>query len=343
MKKILFITGSPNQTSQMHQVATHLMADYDCWFSQIFPNYLSERLVLKTGIMDSMVISDPFRKRSEQYMIENGLRNDYMGKLNRYDMVVLSTDMIVPFRLRYAKTVWVQEGMTDQPTWRTWVTKIFGLPRYACMDTSLNGASNICDIYCAASQGYLDHFVDMGTQRDKIIVTGIPNFDNVAENLVNDFPHRDYVLVATSDVRECYRIDDRPAFLRRCKEIAAGRQLIFKLHPNEKIDRAKREIYEIIGLETLIFSDGNPNHMIANCEELITQYSTLVYVGIILGKKVHSWFDLNELYQKVPIQTGGTSARQIAEICRGYAEFNGTGIEFLRSTTKPSAEAILAA
>ena len=34
-KKILFITGSINQTSQMYQIASHL-GDCDCWFSQIF-------------------------------------------------------------------------------------------------------------------------------------------------------------------------------------------------------------------------------------------------------------------------------------------------------------------
>jgi hypothetical protein len=30
---------------------------------------------------------------------------------------------------------------------------------------------------------------------------------------------------------------------------------------------------------------GNTNEMIANCSELITQYSTVVYVGMVFGKK----------------------------------------------------------
>jgi hypothetical protein len=60
--------------------------------------------------------------------------------------------------------------------------------------------------------------------------------------------------------------------------------------------------------------------MIANCCELITQYSTVVYVGLALGKKVHSYFDLDELKRLAPIQNGGTSAANIAKICRGILQ-----------------------
>ena len=64
-------------------------------------------------------------------------------------------------------------------------------------------------------------------------MTGIPNFDDCRRFLRNDFPHRDYVLVCTSDARETLKRDDREAFLQRAVEIAAGRPLVFKLHPNE--------------------------------------------------------------------------------------------------------------
>lgn len=78
--------------------------------------------------------------------------------------------------------------------------------------------------------------------------------------------------------------------------------------------------------------------MVANCQELITQYSTLVYVGIGLGKKVHSYFDLNELYRLMPDQNGGTSARNIAAICKGYMEFEGCGKEYLAQRKAPKAD-----
>ncbi len=44
----------------------------------------------------------------------------------------------------------------------------------------------------------------------------------------------------TSDTRETFKWDNRRAFLHWVMEIAGGRQLIFKLHPNERWDRSIR-------------------------------------------------------------------------------------------------------
>jgi hypothetical protein len=41
---------------------------------------------------------------------------------------------------------------------------------------------------------------------------------------------------------------------------------------------------------SLVYDVGNTNHMVANSEVVITQYSSVVYVGIALGKEVHSLF-----------------------------------------------------
>ena len=82
----------------------------------------------------------------------------------------------------------------------------------------------------------------------------------------------------------------------------------------------------------MIFTEGATDHMIANCEELITQYSTVVYTGIALGKKVHSYFDVEQLKKLAPVQNGGSSAANIAELCRRYIEFRGSGSEFLKKT-----------
>jgi hypothetical protein len=53
--------------------------------------------------------------------------------------------------------------------------------------------------------------------------------------------------------------------------------------------------------------------MIANCAVLITEYSSCVYVGIALGKEVHSFFDNAELQRLAPVQNNGTSAEKIAQ------------------------------
>jgi hypothetical protein len=57
----------------------------------------------------------------------------------------------------------------------------------------------------------------------------------------------------------------------------------------------------------------------------------VVSIGIALGKKVHSYFDVERLKRLAPVQNGGISAALIACICRRYVEFEGTKDEFLRS------------
>ncbi len=330
-KKILFTIGSPNQTSQMHQISSFLSDEYDCWFSQFYPDYGFEKIPLRAGFLENSIMSGQFKKNADKYLADHGLQSDYMALKNDYDMTVFCTDLIVPRKLRKNKTIFVQEGMVDPMTPWSHIVKASGfLPRYFTMNTALNGSSDQCDVYCVASEGYKNFFSKMGTSREKITVTGIPNFDNIPSFLNNDFPHHDYVLVATSDMRECFKKDDRIGFLNRCKGIVGERKVIFKLHPNEIRERAINEIKSVFGDDSLIYFDGDSNHMIANCQELITQYSTLVYVGIVLGKKVHSYFDLNELYRLVPQQNDATSARKIAEICLRYMEFNGSGEDFLR-------------
>ena len=324
----MFITGSVNQTLQMHQIAAEL-PEFDCWFSQVFTdspflNFLVER----TPLLNGTVMAGQFRENSERYLKNHGLQIDYKARLNTYDLVVFCSDLMVPKRLRVRKTVWVQEGMVDKFTLLSKLVKAFKLPPFLCGNTSLNGSSNICDVFCAASAGYKQYFAKTGTENRKIAVTGIPNYDNLRQFLNNDFPHRNYVMVATTDMRETYRFENRPAFIKEAVKIAAGRPLLFKLHPNEDAKRAEKEIRKYAPAGTLIYNSGNTNHMIANCCELITQYSTVVYTGIILGKKVHSWFNVDELKRLAPVQNNGSSAKKIAQICRAYINHRGTRDSF---------------
>jgi len=307
----------------MHQIAEHLPG-FDCWFSQLFSDSkLMHCLANRTTLLKATVLSGQFRKNSEAYLKHHGLQMDYAARLNNYALVVYCTDMVVPKRMRTVKTIWVQEGMIDKFTPWSRLVKALNLPAFLSGNTSLNGTSNRCDIYCVASEGYRRHFAANGTDEEKIVVTGIPNYDNAVQFLDNNFPYRDYVMVATSDMRETYRRENRKAFIKKAVEIAAGRPLLFKLHPNEKIERAEKEIKKHAPDGTLIFHKGNTDHMIANCCELITQYSTVVYTGIALGKKVHSWFDVEELKRLAPVQNGGMSAKNIAGICRDFMEYKG--------------------
>jgi hypothetical protein len=320
--KILFITGSLNQTSQMHQIAQQL-PDYDCWFSQFFTDWAFPNALIKyTGLLDNTIAAGQFKFKSEAYLTNNNLQIDYRGLKNRYDLVVFCTDLHVPKRFNNTKKVFVQEGMTDKYTLVSIIVKKLNLPAALTGDTSLNGSTNMCDVYCVASEGYKRHFSSLGTNPGKIIVTGMPNYDNVKQHQENDFPYRDYVMVATTDMRETFRKEDRPAFIKESVKIAKGRKMLFKLHPNENFKRAAAEINEYAPKGSLVYQAGNTNQMIANCAELITQYSTVVYVGMALGKKVHSYFNMETLKRLQPVQNGGMSAFNIAQVCRNYVEFN---------------------
>jgi hypothetical protein len=313
-KKILFVVGSLNQTTQMHQISRFLDTEFDCYFTQFYPSGDFANWLVKKGFFDNTIWGGKFKADSEAYLRKNHLKIDYKAINHTYDLAILCTDMYIPENIRGIKKIWVQEGMIDPINWMTSFAKKFDLPRYLPLNTSLNGTSNQCDIFFSASEGYTDYFAQWGTERKKIVTIGIPNYDNAAQYLQNDFPYKGHVMVATSDIRETYKAENRPKFLLECANIANGRRLIFKLHPNEVVERAVQEIKDYCPEDTLVYTDGNINHMIANCEELITQYSTVVYTGIALGKKIHSFFPENELYAKTPIQNGGTSARIIAEV-----------------------------
>jgi hypothetical protein len=65
----------------------------------------------------------------------------------------------------------------------------------------------------------------------------------------------------------------------------------------------------------LVFAHGDVNQMIANAQVLITQQSTCTFVGLALGKEVHTNLNAKELLRLMPIQNGGASSQRIANIC----------------------------
>lgn len=340
-KKILFLVGSINQTTQMHKIAT-VLSEYDCFFSQLYSTHPLIKWGVKRRLFDSTILAGRFKQQSDHYLKAHGLVNDYAAESfkNTYDMVVCCSDLLVDPSIRTTKTVFVQEGMTDPVTLWGRIVHLLKLPAVLAMNTAFNGGGNKCDIYCVASEGYKQQFTRYGTDAQRILVTGIPNYDDIGIFRNNSFPHSDYVMVATSDIRETFRYENRKAFIRRCIVIANGRKLLFKLHPNEDKKRAIREIEALTAANTLIFTEGNTGEMIANCEELITQYSTVAYIGIVLGKKVHSYFNVDQLKRLAPVQNNGTSAMAIADVCRRYLEHKGSAETFLSQYQLPKLQCI---
>jgi hypothetical protein len=309
-KKILFICGSLNQTSMMHKISNHLN-EYDCCFTPYYGDGFINWVVQK-GYLNFSILNGSFRFNTEEYLKNNNLEIDYRGMNNDYDLIYTCADLIIPKNICGKKIILVQEGMTNPETIAFHIVKLFHLPRWLA-DTSAMGISNLYTLFCVASEGYRELFIRKGVVKNKIIVTGIPNFDNINEHLHNNFPHKNFVLVATSDIRETFGYENRKKFIKECVKISAGRKLIFKLHPHEKFERATQEI-NTYAPGALVFTSGNAEHMVANCAVLITKYSSLSYVGIVLKKEVISSFDINDLKKITPIQNGGTSAEKIALI-----------------------------
>jgi hypothetical protein len=121
-------------------------------------------------------------------------------------------------------------------------------------------------------------------------------------------------------MREVFKGEDREAFIRKAVAIADGRQLIFKLHPNENVKRATREIFRYAP-GAMVFATGSAEEMIANCDVLISRFSSTAFVGIALGKETHSDYNMDELRRLMPVQNG-SAALNIANVCRQLLEEN---------------------
>jgi hypothetical protein len=295
----------------MHRISTHL-SDINCYFTPFYADKLAGKLAA-SGMLDFTILGGRHRAATESYLKQNALPVDFGGKSRDYDMVVTCTDLLVPTNVLGNRMVLVQEGITEPEIWTYHLVKKLKLPRYLA-NTAATGLSDAYDVFCVASSGYRDLFIRKGIRPHKIAVTGIPNFDHMHTFLDNEFPYHGYILVATSPLRESFRVDDRKAFISDACRIAAGGQIIFYLHPNENHRRAKEEICRYAP-GALIFTDGNVDNMIANCQVLITQTSTVTFIGLALGKEVYSYLDLQELRKLLPIQNGGSSAGKITHIC----------------------------
>jgi hypothetical protein len=305
-----------NQTTQMHQISKHLR-EYEHAFSPFYVHGFDEML-RRLGLTEFTVAGNKLAKRSWKYLQDNSLSIDYKGRNRPYDLVVTCSDVYLQKNIRGNRIVLVQEGITDPESLMFHLVNRFRFLPLWFAGNSLTGLSDAYQAFCVASEGYRDFFIRKGVRPEKIAVTGIPNFDDCRQYCRNDFPYRHYVLACTSSLRETLQGENRKAFLRRAVEIAGPRQLIFKLHPSENVKRATREIRRHAP-GAMVFTTGSAEEMIANCDVLITQFSSTAFVGIALGKETYSDFDLAELRRLTPIQNG-SAALNIANVCRRFLE-----------------------
>ena len=323
---MLLICGNRNHTVMMHAIARAL-GDCACWFT---PYYCDDGSLLdwlrRLHLLEFVALGHDFRRKCLTYLNEHKLAIDLAGKRGGYDLVITCSDLLVPSNIAPAPLVGVQEGMID-PTlfWGRLMDRYprLALPRWAA-GTAKTGLSHAYEMYCVASEGYRRDFIARGAHPDRLAVTGLPNFDAFASLVTPGHWLADKVLACTSDGRETLRLDDRKRFIRWAQQIAAGRPLVFKFHPNERRSRAIAEVQRWAP-EATIVSEGSGEVLAANCHTLITEWSTLAYVGLALDKPTYSYRDLARHREMLPLQHG-RGAREIAEVCRGVMARHGARI-----------------
>jgi hypothetical protein len=311
--RVLLVGGTINHTTQVMQIAAEL-PEFDHAYTWYYCDGILD-VFRRLRWLESTALGYKLRARCLAYLEKHALPLDLGGARGDYDLVITCSDMAIPRNMRGRPIVLVQEGMTDPEDIIFHLVKALRLMPWLALTSSATGLSHAYDRFCVASDGYRELFARKGVPLHKLVVTGIPNFDHCERFLRNDFPHRGYVLVCSSDIRETARFEDRPKFIREVVAIAAGRQIIWKLHPNENVARAHAELQREAPT-ALVFESGSAEEMIANCDVLVTQFSSTAYVGLALGKEVHSYFDVEELRRLCPVQNGSTSAHRIADVCR---------------------------
>ncbi len=231
-KRIFFICGSMNQTTQMHQISKHL-SDYEHSFSPYYCHGFDE-ILRRLGLIEFTIAGNKVVGLSRTYLQNHGLLIDYQGKNGPYDLVVTCSDVYLQRNIRDHRIVLVQEGMIDPESIIFHLVKRFRfLPRWLG-NTAATGLSDAYRAFCVASEGYRDLFIRKGVHPEKIVVTGIPNFDNCRRYCTNDFPHRHYVLVCTSGQRELLQREDRVAFIRRAVADRGGPAAYLQASPDRK-------------------------------------------------------------------------------------------------------------
>src|SRR5262245_38938653 len=160
-KKILFICGSHNQTTQMHQIAKEL-PEFEHYFTPYYCDGLMNAIT-KLGMAEFAVVGKAHVQRCAQYLQEHHLHMDWRGERHTYDLIVACSDLVVPKNVRSKRMVLVQEGMTDPENIFYHLVQLFGFPRWLA-STSTTGLSDSYNRFCVASEGYKDFFFKYGVR-----------------------------------------------------------------------------------------------------------------------------------------------------------------------------------
>src|SRR4029079_15686702 len=81
-----------------------------------------------------------------------GLRIALAAERNEYDLWVCPNDAIIPAGVSRVPWVLVQEGIMEQPNWRTWVWRYTRLMPRGIASTAVFGLTKRYEKFCVASE-----------------------------------------------------------------------------------------------------------------------------------------------------------------------------------------------
>src|SRR3972149_9942506 len=110
-KRIFFICGWMNQTTQMHQISDNL-PEYDHSFSPSYGHRFDE-ILRRRRLIEFTISGNKLAGRCRRYLQDHGLPIDYQGRNQPYDLVVTCSDVYLQKNIRDNRIVLVQEGITD--------------------------------------------------------------------------------------------------------------------------------------------------------------------------------------------------------------------------------------
>src|SRR5262249_25454856 len=151
-------------------------------------------------LLEFIALGHEFTRECIDFLNRHDLPVDHRGRRGGYDLVVTCSDLLVQKNIAGTPLIGVQEGMID-PQLFWWKVRQLApwlpLPRWAA-GTACTGLSNQYDRYCVASEGYKDDFVSRGALGDRLVVTGLPNFDNFNRHVKPGHWIEGHVLACTS-------------------------------------------------------------------------------------------------------------------------------------------------
>src|SRR5262245_45518468 len=175
-KKVLFICGSLNQTTQMHQIAEQL-PEYAHAFTPYYCDGLLE-LARRARLLEFTILGYKLQARCLAYLERHGLPLDPGGSAGPYDLVITCSDLVVPRNTRRTPLVVVQEGILDPAGLGFRLARRWPFLPLWIAGTATTGLSRAYLRFCVASEGYRELFVANGAPAERVVVTGIPNFDD---------------------------------------------------------------------------------------------------------------------------------------------------------------------